>query len=154
GQRDGDDPLRLLRERRLPADRGDLDHHGRRDDRGRAGRDPARRLPGLQEAVSTREVLTANAPAFLPVYFGTPGERPLGVLPMLAPGFTFSFLWSDDRGPREFAGGLEDFDGYMAQREPDGQRHHIDVGVRDEQREVVLGHTTRYGERLGTFTFA
>jgi hypothetical protein len=103
--------------------------------------------------VTTGDVV-ANAPAFLPVYFGTLDERPLDVMPMLAPGFTFSFLWSDERGPREFAGGLDDFNNYMAQREPDGQRHHIDVGIRDSQHEVVLGHTTRHGERLGTFTFA
>jgi hypothetical protein len=99
-------------------------------------------------------VITADAPTFLPVYFGTLDERPLDVMPMLSPGFTFSFLWSDERGPREFAGGLDDFNGYMAQREPDGQLHHIDVGIREGRHEVVLGHTTRYGERLGTFTFA
>lgn len=104
--------------------------------------------------MTARDVVTANAPTFLPHYFGTLDERPLDVLPMLAPGFTFSFLWSDDRGAREFAGELDDFHGYMAQREPDGQLHHIDLGIRDGQREVVLGHTTRYGDRLGTFTFA
>jgi hypothetical protein len=104
--------------------------------------------------VSTPDVVTAEAPAFLPAYFGTLDERPREVMPMLAPGFAFSFLWSDEGGPREFAGGLDDFNGYMAQREPDGQAHHIDVGIRDGEREVVLGHTTRYGERLGTFTFA
>jgi hypothetical protein len=103
--------------------------------------------------VTARDVATANAATFLPVYFGTLDERPREVMPMLAPGFTFSFLWSDERGPREFSGGLDDFNGYMAQREPDGQAHHIDLGIRDGQREVVLGHTTRYGERLGTFTF-
>jgi len=104
--------------------------------------------------LSARDVLTATAPAFLRVYFATLDERPLDVMPMLAPGFTFSFLWSDERGPREFAGGLDDFNGYMAQREPGGQAHHIDVGIREGRHEVVLGHTTRYGERLGTFTFA
>ena len=104
--------------------------------------------------MSSRDVITANAPTFLPHYFGTLDERPLDVMPMLAPGFTFSFLWSDDRGAREFAGGIDDFNGYMAQREPDGQLHHIDAGSRDGQREVVLGHTTRHGERLGTFAFA
>jgi hypothetical protein len=104
--------------------------------------------------VTARDVVTADAPEFLPVYFGTLDERPRDVMPMLAPSFTFSFLWSDERGPREFAGGLDDFNGYMSQREPDGQAHHIDLGIRDGRREVVLGHTTRYGERLGTFTFA
>jgi hypothetical protein len=91
---------------------------------------------------------------FLPVYFETLDESALDALPMLAPGFTFSFLWSDPGGPREFTGGLDDFHGYLDQRQADGQRHHIDVGTREGQVEVVLGHTTRYGERLGNFTFA
>jgi len=76
------------------------------------------------------------------------------VLPLLASNLTFSVLWSTDDGAHEFAGGWDEFHGYLAQREPDGQLHHIDVGIRDGRREVVLGHTTRYGERLATFTFA
>ena len=104
--------------------------------------------------MSSRDVITANAPTFLPHYFGTLDERPLDVMPMLAPGFTFSFLWSDDRGPREFAGGLDDFNGYMAQREPDGQLHHINLSLRNGSAEVVTGWTTRFDVPLGTFTFA
>jgi hypothetical protein len=92
-------------------------------------------------------------PKFLPVYFETLDERALDALPMLAPGFAFSFLWCDENGAREFAGGLDEFHGYLAQRRAEGQRHHIDVGARDDRIEVVLGHTTRHGARLGTFAF-
>ena len=97
---------------------------------------------------------TLEAPRFLPVYFDTLDERALDALPMLAPGFRFSFLWSDEGGAREFTGGLDEFHGYLDQRQAEGQRHHIDVGTREGQVEVVLGHTTRYGARLGNFTFA
>lgn len=94
-----------------------------------------------------------TAPQFLPGYFETLDERGLDVLPMLAPGFTFSFLWSDENGAKEFSGGLDEFHGYLDQRQAEGQRHHLDVGTRDGHVEVVLGHTTRYGDCLGTFTF-
>jgi hypothetical protein len=103
--------------------------------------------------VSAPAGATLEAPRFLPVYFETLDEQALEALPMLADGFRFSFLWSDEGGPREFTGGLEDFHGYLAQRRAEGQRHHIDVGAREGQVEVVLGHTTRWGERLGNFTF-
>jgi hypothetical protein len=76
------------------------------------------------------------------------------ILPRLAPTFSFAFLWSDERGSAEFAGGYDEFDGYMAQREPEGQRHHLDVGASDGTREVALGYTTRNGKRLGTFMSA
>jgi hypothetical protein len=95
-----------------------------------------------------------EAPRFLPVYFETLDESAPDALQMLADGFEFSFLWSDERGVREFTGGLDDFQGYLEQRQAEGQRHHIDVGARDGQVEVVLGHTRRWGERLGAFTFA
>jgi hypothetical protein len=97
---------------------------------------------------------TLEAPKFLPVYFETLDERALDALPMLADGFGFSFLWSDESGAREFTGGLDEYHGYLAQRRAEGQRHHIDVGAREGQVEVVLGHTTRWDERLGNFTFA
>jgi hypothetical protein len=97
---------------------------------------------------------TLEAPRFLPVYFETLDEHALDALPMLADGFGFSFLWSDEQGAREFTGGLDEFHGYLRQRQAEGQRHHIDVGARDGQVEIVLGHTTRWDERLGNFTFA
>ena len=95
-----------------------------------------------------------NDAKFLSTYFEKLDSNGMDVLPLLSPNFTFSVLWSDDAGAHEFAGGWDEFHGYLAQRDPDGQLHHIDVGVREGRREVVLGHTTRYGERLATFTFA
>jgi hypothetical protein len=104
--------------------------------------------------VSARTPASANvelAPlAFLPSYYEEL-DRGLDIMPRFVPGFTFTFLWSDENGAREFSGGFEEFDGYMAQRAPEGQRHHLDLGASDGRREVALGHTTRHGERLGTF---
>ena len=61
-------------------------------------------------------------------------------------------LWNDDEGAKEFSGGLEEFHGYLAQRDPDGHLHHVVGSSRTGSLEVVLGHTTRHGEPLGTFT--
>ena len=91
---------------------------------------------------------------FLRDYLTTLDASALDVLPMLAPGFTFSVLWTDETGAREFAGSLEEFHGYLAQRDADGQRHHIVTSSRRDRLEVALGHTTRYGEPLATFTMA
>jgi hypothetical protein len=95
-----------------------------------------------------------KAVTFFPVYFEKLDSNALDVLPLLAPNLRFSVLWSTDEGSHEFAGGMDDYHGYLAQRDPEGQIHHIDFGVREGEREVVLGHTTRYEERLATFTFA
>jgi hypothetical protein len=91
---------------------------------------------------------------FFPVYFDKLDTNALDVLPLLAPNLRFSVLWSTDEGSHEFAGGMDEYHGYLAQRDPEGQLHHIDFGVRDGRQEVVLGHTTRHGVRLATFTFA
>ena len=90
---------------------------------------------------------------FLPRYFAAldDGED---IMPMFAPDFTFALLWSTGGEAREFAGGFEAWAGYMAQREPDGQRHHITHLLREDRTEVATGNTTRNGEPLGTFTFA
>ena len=104
--------------------------------------------------MSTRTPTSADvelAPlAFLPRYYE---ELDSGddILPRFSPAFRFAFLWADENGPREFSGGFDEFDGYMSQREPEGQLHHLDLGAGDTRREVALGHTTRHGERLGTF---
>jgi hypothetical protein len=91
---------------------------------------------------------------FLPRYYDTLDARGHEIVPMLAPDFTFAFLWADETGAREFTGGDDEFHGYMAQRDAAGQRHHLDLGARDECREVALGYTTRHGDRLGTFLSA
>jgi hypothetical protein len=88
--------------------------------------------------------------AFLPRYYDEL-DRGLDIRPRLAPTFTFSFLWADQGGAREFAGGFDEFHGYMAQRDPEGQLHHLDVGAGDRRHELALGHTARHGKRLGTF---
>ena len=90
---------------------------------------------------------------FLPSYYEQL-DAGADILPRLSPKFSFAFLWSDERGAAEFAGRYDEFDGYMAQREPEGQRHHLDVGASDGTREVALGYTTRDGKRLGTFMSA
>jgi hypothetical protein len=95
-----------------------------------------------------------TAVTFFPVYFAKLDGNALDVLPLLAPGLRFSVLWSTDEGSHEFAGGMDEYHGYLAQRDAGGQLHHIDFGVREGPREVVAGHTTRYGERLATFVFA
>src|SRR5207237_9645981 len=71
-----------------------------------------------------------NYAKFLSTYFEKLDSNGMDVLPLLSPNFTFSVLWSDDAGAHEFAGGWDEFHGYLAQRDPDGQLHHIDVGVR------------------------
>jgi hypothetical protein len=92
------------------------------------------------------------ATTFLPGYFETLDEGH-DVMPLLAPDFTFALLWATPEGAREFAGGFDAWAGYMAQRRPDGQRHHISHLLREGNTEVVTGWTTRDGEPLGTFTF-
>jgi hypothetical protein len=94
-----------------------------------------------------------SAARFLPVYFERldAGDD---VLPLLGPEFTFSLLWATPDGAHEFAGGLDEFKGYLAQRNPDGQLHHISQSLREGRTEVASGWTTRHGAPLGTFVFA
>jgi hypothetical protein len=92
---------------------------------------------------------------FLPGYMATvDGPTPLDILPMLAPEFRFSIIWNADGKAEEFAGGLDEFMGYMAQRNPDGHLHHLLMTMREGQVEVAFGRTTRHGEPLATFTFS
>jgi hypothetical protein len=94
-----------------------------------------------------------SAPAtFLPRYYELLDENGLNVLPTLAPDFTFSILWTVDGESHEFAGGLDEFNGYMAQRDPAGQLHHLLTATRVGHTELAAGWTTRYGEWLGTFS--
>jgi hypothetical protein len=94
-----------------------------------------------------------NEVVFLPGYFEKldAGED---IVALLVPDFTFSLLWAADDGAHEFAGALEEFLGYMAQRDPAGQRHHISHALREGNIELVSGWTTRNGCPLGTFLFA
>jgi hypothetical protein len=97
--------------------------------------------------------VTGTETGFLPRYFAAldDGED---ILPLFARDFRFALLWSSEGEARQFAGGFEEWAGYMAQREPDGQRHHISHLLREGLTEVASGWTTRFDEPLGTFTFA
>jgi hypothetical protein len=91
--------------------------------------------------------------SFLPAYFDALDEG-RDIMPMLSQDFTFSLLWATADGANEFAGGFDAWRGYMEQREPEGQRHHISHSLREGSAEVATGWTTRHGDPLGTFTFA
>jgi hypothetical protein len=102
--------------------------------------------------VSAREVGAVTEATFLPRYLhALDGSSPLDVLPMLAEGFRFTVLWSADDGPRDFSGGLDEFRGYLRQRDPDGQRHHILLSSRGGDTELVVGWTSRHGAPLATY---
>jgi hypothetical protein len=81
-------------------------------------------------------------------------DTPERVLDMIAPDFRFVVLWAVDGAAAEFSGAVAELEGYLEQREPDGQVHHVDVITREGGREVAFGHTTRHGEQLATFTAA
>jgi hypothetical protein len=95
-----------------------------------------------------------NAASFLPLYLETLDTTPDEVLPLLAPDIKFCVLWSVNGEAQEFAGGITELEGYYAQREPDGQLHHVELAQREGKSEVALGYTTKNGERLATFTMA
>jgi hypothetical protein len=92
--------------------------------------------------------------SFLPLYLETLDTTPDEVLPLLAPEIKFCVLWSVNGDAQEFAGGIKELEGYYAQREPDGQLHHVELARREGNSEVALGYTTKNGERLATFTMA
>jgi hypothetical protein len=100
------------------------------------------------------EVSGLTPATFLPHYLETLDSTPERVLALLSPDIRFTVLWSVGGEAREFAGGLEELEEYFAQREPDGQLHHIELTQRRGDTEVVLGHTTQHGVRLATFTMA
>jgi hypothetical protein len=94
------------------------------------------------------------AATFLPHYLDTLDTTPERALRLLSPEIRFSVLWTVDGQAREFAGGMTELEEYYAQREPDGQLHHVELAVRAGDTEVALGHTTKHGVRLATFTMA
>ena len=95
-----------------------------------------------------------SSASFLPLYLETLDTTPDEVLPLLSPDIKFCVLWSVNGEAKEFAGGIKELEGYYAQREPDGQLHHIELVGCEGNSEVALGYTTKHGERLGTFTMA
>src|SRR5687768_10147705 len=99
-------------------------------------------------SMSAAETTAATA---LPAYLETLDESPVDVLPLLAPGFTFSVVWADETGAKEFAGGLDELHAYLAQRDPTGHLHHVLGAARFGRTEILFGRTTRHGEPLATF---
>ena len=90
----------------------------------------------------------------LQTYLETLDASPLDVLPLLAPGFTFSVLWADENGAKEFAGGLDAFHGYLEQRDPEGHVHHVLGAARFGKTEILFGRTSRHGKPLASFVNA
>jgi hypothetical protein len=102
--------------------------------------------------VNARDAHAVTEATFLPRYLQIlDGSSPLDVLPMLAEGFRFTVLWNADGGARDFSGGLDEFRGYLRQRDPDGQLHHILLSARSGDTELVVGWTSRHGAPLATY---
>lgn len=78
-------------------------------------------------------------------------DSPERVLDMIAPDFHQSIVFATPDGASEWIGGRAELADYLAQRTPDGQEHLVDSISREGDREVLVGHTTRYGERLATY---
>ena len=97
--------------------------------------------------------MTPNT-GFLSRYLDALDNTPDRVLPLLSPDIRFCVLWSVGGEAREFAGGIRELEEYYAQREPDGQLHHVELARQIGDTEVVFGHTMKHGERLATFTMA
>lgn len=76
-------------------------------------------------------------------------------LDMLSEDLRFSILFSNGPGEaRDFAGGREEFDGYMAQRGAPAWTHHVLAELVDGDLEVVFGETRQDGSPLATFVAA
>ncbi len=97
-------------------------------------------------------VVSEQATAFLLRWLAVmDSDTPERVLDMLAPDFRLSVLFATEDGVTEFVGGRAELEGYLAQRQPDGQEHHVDTLHRAGDREILTGHTTRHGELLATY---
>jgi ketosteroid isomerase-like protein len=76
-------------------------------------------------------------------------------LDMLAEDLQVSILFSDPRtGAREFAGGRDEYDAYMAQRGTPSWTHHVLAELVDGDVEIVLGETRQNGAQLASFVAA
>jgi hypothetical protein len=74
---------------------------------------------------------------------------------MLADDLQVSILFSDPRtGAREFAGGRDEYDAYMAQRGTPSWTHHVLAELVDGDVEIVLGETRQNGAQLASFVAA
>jgi ketosteroid isomerase-like protein len=83
------------------------------------------------------------------------GPEAARTLDMLADDLQVSILFSDARtGAREFAGGREEYDAYMAQRGTPSWTHHVLAELVDGDVEIVLGETRVDGAQLASFVAA
>jgi hypothetical protein len=83
------------------------------------------------------------------------GAEPERTLDWLSPDLRFSIVFSTGPGEaRDFAGGLAEYEGYMAQRGSPTWTHHVLVESRQGDVEVVLGETRQDGAPLATFVAA
>ncbi|MBM7413368.1 hypothetical protein JOE30_001628 [Rhodococcus sp. PvP016] len=79
-------------------------------------------------------------------------DDPDRVLGMITDDFRMSIQFSRGEGASaEFVGDREGLVAYLAQREKSTLVHHIDVGSRVDDVELVLGRTTRGGDFEASF---
>ena len=89
---------------------------------------------------------------FFELLDGPTAERSLD---MLSQDLRFSILFSNGPGEaRDFAGGRDEFDAYMAQRGAPAWTHHVLAELVDGDLEVAFGETRRDGSALASFVAA
>jgi hypothetical protein len=82
-------------------------------------------------------------------------DSPEDILDMIAPGFRFSIVFGTGGGEaRDFAGGREAMEGYLAQREKGVLTHHVLSSATVGPDEHVLGQARRGGAFESTFVAA
>ena len=82
-------------------------------------------------------------------------DRPEDILDMIAPGFRFSIVFGTGGGEaRDFAGGREAMEGYLAQREKGTLTHHPLVVSSTGPAEFYLGEVRRAGEVVANYVAA
>ncbi len=99
---------------------------------------------------------TASASDVLTRWFAViDSERPEDILDMIAPEFRFSIVFGTGGGEaRDFAGGREAMEGYLAQREKGVLTHHVLSSATVGADELVLGQARRGGAFESTFVAA
>lgn len=82
-------------------------------------------------------------------------DRPEGILDLIAADFRFSIVFGTGAGAAtDFAGGKQELEGYLRQREKGVLTHRVlSTGV-DGRDELVLGDTRRAGTFESTFVAA
>ncbi|MBK1787422.1 hypothetical protein [Prauserella cavernicola] len=82
-------------------------------------------------------------------------DRPEDILEMITPDFRFSIVFATSDGQaRDFAGGREAMQGYLAQREKSVLTHHVLSSATVGSDELVLGQARRGEAFESTFVAA